>query len=116
MSPVQLFSSVTGAVPRAVADISGLASAHLAPGTRHLAPGTWHLALPLPARLAHPGDLPVERHLPEADAAEPELAHEGAGAAAAVAAVVRPDAELRLALALLDQGLACHDLVPGSRS
>src|SRR5262245_14747176 len=48
---------------------------------------------PLPARLHDAGELAVERQLPEADAAEAKLPHEGARAAALVAAVVLLDLE-----------------------
>src|SRR5580698_6133552 len=62
----------------------------------------------LPAGLAHARQEPVQCHVPEANSAQTELAQEGAGATAPLAAVVLPDGELGLALALLDHCLACH--------
>src|SRR5688572_17541861 len=61
-----------------------------------------------PARLAHAGDLALEGELPEADAAESELADEGTRPTAAPATVVAAHFELRLALGLLDQALLRH--------
>src|SRR6266508_5093826 len=55
----------------------------------------------LPAGLGHAGKLAAVRHLPQADPAEPELAEHGLRPAAALAAGVAPDGELRLA-GLLD--------------
>src|SRR5579859_5211117 len=52
----------------------------------------------LPARLRHARQLATERQLAEADAANAELAHVGAGPAADVAAVVLLHAKLGLAL------------------
>src|SRR3990172_10771585 len=46
--------------------------------------------LSLPARLGYAGDETLERHLTEADAAQPELADEAARSAAAHAAVTHP--------------------------
>src|SRR5215208_4155152 len=62
----------------------------------------------LPARLDHPGDLPLERQLAEADAAQLELAQVGAGAAAALAARVGARGELRRPLRLRDHGFLRH--------
>src|SRR6478672_12533188 len=56
----------------------------------------------LPARLTHARDHPEQRQLAEADAAEAEAAQERARPTTAAAAVVHPDLELRLPLALLD--------------
>src|SRR5688572_9014859 len=61
-----------------------------------------------PARLAHARDLALEGHLAEADAAESELAEEGARPAAAPATIVAAHLELRLALRLFDQRLLGH--------
>src|SRR5690606_19542556 len=61
-----------------------------------------------PTRLANARDLPAQRHLAEADAAEAELPVHGPRAPAALAAVAMPDLELRLPLRPLDQSLACH--------
>src|SRR5919199_5837222 len=47
-----------------------------------------------PARLGQPGHVAVVGHLPQADAAEPELAEVRARAPAALAAVVLPRLEL----------------------
>src|ERR1700722_2681773 len=62
----------------------------------------------LPTGLAHARQEPVQRHIPEADSAQAELAEEGAGATAPLAAVVLPNSELGLALALLDHCLTSH--------
>src|SRR3954470_8395758 len=65
--------------------------------------------LPLsPARLRDAGDLARVNHLPEADAAEPELAEHRARPAATAAPRVRAHLELGLALLLLDQSFLCH--------
>src|SRR5688572_17286389 len=61
-----------------------------------------------PARLRDARDQPVQRQLTEADAADAELPNECARPAAALAAVVLPHLELRLALALLDHGFTRH--------
>src|SRR5262245_26614603 len=65
----------------------------------------------LPARLDDSGDLPGERQLAEADSAQSEVAQERARTAAAAAAVVRADRELRLPLPLLDQRLLGHTIL-----
>src|SRR5579884_1198308 len=65
-------------------------------------------ALRLPARLGHAGKLATDGPLAEADAAEAELAHVGAGAAADIAAVVPLDLELGLAPGLDDHRSLCH--------
>src|SRR6185437_7329973 len=62
----------------------------------------------LPARLADAGDLPLQRHLAEADPAQAELPQEGPRPAAAPAAVAVADRELRLLPRLLDQSLSRH--------
>src|SRR5919202_6462858 len=51
-------------------------------------------AVPSPARLGQPRHVAVVGHLPQADAAEPELAEVRARAAAPLAAVVAPCLEL----------------------
>src|SRR6266516_6488809 len=56
-----------------------------------------------PARLGHPGHVPVVGQLPQADAANAELAVHGPGAAAAAAA--RVGARLVLGCALLAHAL-----------
>jgi hypothetical protein len=53
---------------------------------------------PLPARLTDTGDFAAKRHLPETDAADPELPEEGTGSAAPLAAVAVTHAELLLAV------------------
>src|SRR6187431_1370786 len=53
-------------------------------------------------------DLARVRHLPEADAAQSELAVHGPRAAAPAASRVGAHLELRLALLLLDQCFLCH--------
>src|ERR1044072_4917784 len=60
---------------------------------------TWDL----PARLGDARQLAGQGALPEADAAEGEPAHEGARPTADEAAVVAPDAELRLPTCLGDE-------------
>src|SRR4051794_19474625 len=62
----------------------------------------------LPARLGHAGQLAPVRHLSQADAAQPERAEHRTGPAAALAAGVGPDAELRLPVRLGDQCLLGH--------
>src|SRR5690348_3832966 len=62
----------------------------------------------LPAGLAHAGQLPGVGHLPEADPAEAELAVDGVRATAPLAAGVRADGELGLAVRLVDQSLLGH--------
>src|SRR5690606_35803353 len=66
----------------------------------------------LPARLPNPRDLSPQRHLSEADAAQPELPQERPGPPATHAPLPVPHFELRLPLRLLDQGLARHLLSP----
>src|SRR6266850_5738012 len=59
----------------------------------------------LPAGLHHPRDLPQERQLAEADAAEAEIAEEPAWPSAPVAAVVAAHFELGRPLPLFDDRL-----------
>jgi hypothetical protein len=56
----------------------------------------------LPRTLCHAGDVALVRELAQADAADPELAVDGAGAPAAVAPGVLADGVPRLALRLCD--------------
>src|SRR6266550_2567757 len=63
-----------------------------------------------PARLAHAGNHSRKRELTETDSAHAELSQKGARTSAPAAAVVLPDAELRLPLALLYHGLSRHYL------
>src|SRR4051812_7638712 len=72
------------------------------------------ICLFLPARLRHAGQLAEERALPEADAAEREAAHEGAGPSADRAAVIRLHGMLRGPLRLGDQRFLGH-LSPSPR-
>src|SRR5687767_8004344 len=62
----------------------------------------------LPRGLDDAGELPLERQVAEADAAQAELAQVRAGAAAPLAARVAPDLELRGPLALHDEGRLRH--------
>src|SRR3954451_10166880 len=62
----------------------------------------------LPAGLGHAGELPRVRHLPEADAAQAELAEDRVRPAATLAAGVAAHLELRLAGRLVDQSLLGH--------
>ena len=62
--------------------------------------------------LVTPGSSPIEGALAEADAAQVEAAHVRARPAADDAAVVSPDAELRLPLCLGDQRLLGHLFLP----
>lgn len=71
----------------------------------------------LPARLAHTGNEPVERHIAEANTAEAKLSQKRARPAAALAAIVLPYRELRLPLAFLDHCFPSHSflsLISGS--
>src|SRR6185369_10100364 len=56
----------------------------------------------LPAALRHAGDVTLERELAEAQAAQGELPHVGAGPPAEVAAVAQPNLVLRRLLFLGD--------------
>src|SRR2546428_13359644 len=67
---------------------------------------------PLPAGLAHAGNLPAQRQVAETDAAQSELPQRASAPAAALAAVVSPDLELRLALDFLDPTLLRHASPP----
>src|SRR5438046_3078680 len=62
----------------------------------------------LPGGLAHAGQLARVCHVPDADAAETELAQDGARPAALLAAGVAPDLELRLRRGLDDESLLGH--------
>src|SRR5256885_15479734 len=64
----------------------------------------------LPAGFAHAGNLPAQRQLTEADAAQLELAERAAAAAATLAAVVTPHLELRAFLDPLQPRLLRHDV------
>src|SRR5690349_13616454 len=66
----------------------------------------------LPGALGHARQLAAVRHLTEADTAQAELAVHRVRTAAALAPGVGPDAELRLALGLRDEGLLRHWLTP----
>src|SRR6266516_3495571 len=70
-----------------------------------------HRATPLPARLGDAGQLAGMGELTHADPAQAELAQDGPGPAAALAARVGPHLELGGALLLRDQRLLCHLLV-----
>src|SRR6476620_5833295 len=61
-----------------------------------------------PARLGQPGDLARVGHLPQADAAQPELAVDRTRPAAATAAGVPAHLELRRGVRLVDQRLLGH--------
>src|SRR5687768_12042495 len=65
----------------------------------------------LPARLGHAGDLPEQRQLTEADAAQREFAHVRARPAAAAAPVAELNRKLGGALPLLDLALLRHVVV-----
>src|SRR5580704_947212 len=56
----------------------------------------WRASLPLPRRLRNPRNLPAQRELAEAQAANAELAHVSARTPAELAAVVLPRGKLRL--------------------
>src|SRR3989449_10271220 len=66
----------------------------------------------LPTGLAHAGDLPTQRELPETDAAQLEGAERPTTAAAALAAVVGPHLEFRLPFDPLDPALLRHAWPP----
>src|SRR5262245_29594911 len=76
---------------------------------RRSATGSVIMGRALPGSLAHAGDLAEQRLLAQADAADAELAIDGAGTAAERAAAHRARAELRLLLGLDDQTLLRHD-------
>src|SRR5687767_11021100 len=61
-----------------------------------------------PTRLPYSGNHPGQCQIPEADPADTELSQVRARPPAALAAVVLPHAELRLALRLFDHGLTSH--------
>src|SRR2546426_9849130 len=71
---------------------------------------------PLPAGLTHAGDLAAKGQLPEADAAQLELAQRAAAATAALTAVVAAHLELRRPLYLFDPRLLRHSLSSGRRA
>src|SRR5690606_19902221 len=66
----------------------------------------------LPARLPDTRDLPPQRHLAEADPAQPELAQERPRPPAPRAPVALANRELLHTPRLLDQCLSRHDLLP----
>src|SRR5690625_4650399 len=72
----------------------------------------------LPAALRHAGELTVQSHVPQAHAAQAELAVHRARPSALLAPAVVPDRELRLARGLLDQCGLRHLSTPctGSRA
>src|SRR4051812_41016036 len=63
---------------------------------------------PSPAGLAHAGELPGVRHLPQADPAQAELAEDRVRPTAPLAAGVAADRKLGLAGRLVDQSLLGH--------
>src|SRR5918993_5920129 len=65
--------------------------------------------LPSPTGLGHAGNLAGVHHLPEADAAQVELAVHGTRTPAPRTAGVGPHLELRLALLLLDERCLGHE-------
>src|SRR5688500_14117760 len=69
-----------------------------------------------PARFRDTGDLACMDELAKADAAQPELAIHGLGAAATTAPGVRPHLEFGLALLLLDECLLRHYCCPSLRN
>jgi hypothetical protein len=71
-----------------------------------LATGNWKLLLP--TALRHPGDVPLECQLAEAETAQRELPHVGARAAAPLAPVAEPDLELRGLCFFRDLRSGCH--------
>src|SRR6185312_8411569 len=66
----------------------------------------------LPARLPDAGNHSVQGQVAEANPAQAEFPQECARPTAALAAVVLPHRELRLALALFDHGLTSHHTLP----
>src|SRR5690349_13260910 len=78
------------------------------PGTRTFDVVMWWL----PARLGHAGELAAVGHLPQADPAQAELAVDGLGTAAALAAGVAAHRELRLARGLDPQSGLRHVSCP----
>src|SRR5262249_42787705 len=70
--------------------------------------GVGHRHGGLPARLRDTGHLARMHHDPKADAAQPELAVDGLGPPAPLAAGVPPHLELGSALLLFDQSLFRH--------
>src|SRR5438067_13037082 len=67
---------------------------------------------PLPTSLAHSGNHPGQCQFAEANSAKAKPSQVRARPAAATAAVVRADLELRLTLRFLDPGLLCHAIYP----
>ena len=63
---------------------------------------------PLPARLDDPRQIALQRQLAKADATEPELAQEAAGAPADPATVAVTHRELGSSLGLGDLRFGCH--------
>src|SRR5690349_21184192 len=70
---------------------------------------SWFLCRCLPARLAHPGDLALERQLPQHDPADPELAIDAARTPRQLAPADNPRAELGRAQTLGHLGFGGHD-------
>src|SRR3954462_4293656 len=70
--------------------------------------GSVNMALLLPRRFGHAGDLALVRELAQADAADAELAEDGARAAAPPAARVGPDLVPLRPGGLRDHGLLRH--------
>src|SRR5215510_3674353 len=69
---------------------------------------------PLPARLDDARNLPGQRQLTEANAAQPEVTQIAARPPAAMATGVRAHLELRRPLPLLDQRFLGHELLPAT--
>src|SRR5690348_3142913 len=67
-----------------------------------------------PARLLHSGNQSIQRHVPETQPAQLELAVYGAGPAAQLAAPLAPAREFRLPVRLFDFRFARHELVTPS--
>src|SRR5437867_344078 len=70
---------------------------------------------PLPAGLAHAGNLPAQRQVAETNAAQAELPQRAPAATAALAAVIAADLELRLPFHLFDPRLLRHPSPPRPR-
>src|SRR5687767_4150950 len=81
------------------------ARAHGIPGCQF---GNVTRTLSSPTALGHTGQLAAVGHLPEADPAQAELAVDRVGTAAALAAGVAANLELRLLVRLVDQSGLGH--------
>src|SRR4051794_14836693 len=68
----------------------------------------WYSVDELPAGLAHAGELPGVRHLPQADPAQAELAEDRVRTTTPLAAGVAADRKLRRAGRLVDKSLLGH--------